>query len=1018
MRFSPSLRITIGLVSLTVSLLLLSKAIGLAPDREKAVLESRKELSQTLAIQFSAAVKSGDFTMVRTMLGSLVKRDNDVQSAAIRKDDGELIAVAGNHLEHWQTPDNGLSTPTHVQIPIFRDEKKWAVVEVSFTPIWQDNIKVGLKNSYLGLILFIGVGGFACYFLLIKWSLRELDPSEVIPERVRAAFDVLKEGVLILDNKEQIVLANSSFADFIGKDPKDLVGFKGSEIGWQGLNPTNKLERLPWLQLLKNGTCRQGVRLLLETPDQKPTTFIVNTAPVLDAKNNPRGALVTFDDVTELEARNVQLSQTVSKLQDTTTEVQTKNKELEFLANHDPLTTLLNRRSLNSRFETVFREKQQSSDELSCIMCDIDHFKSVNDRYGHATGDKVIKMVATILKKHFRQDDLIGRYGGEEFCIVLPDITLKKAADIADRVRLAIRDDSSSGVPVTMSFGVSSLIFNSNDPDELVNQADKALYIAKESGRNRVVCWGDDDIEELVPAEEVSNTPEPRDETVANEQLIPLQPIDTVSEEDGKEEIRKLTIRLQEMEKVAKMRAKELEHFEAYDQLTGLPTRPLFYDRVTLALARGRRYENIVAVLALSMESTQRISETLGHDEGDRLILLIAKRIIGILRETDAVAQLPSVASTPTVSRINHEEFGILLTDLESVDVIAWIVKRLLNSFDEPFHLGDSEFYASANIGISIYPNDGESAQDLEQNANIARSHAKNHIGPNSYYYYSHSINDISRKHLELESQLRKAVVNNEFLLHYQPKVDTLSGLVCGLEALVRWQKPGSGLVLPGEFIPVAEHAGLISTIGEWVLKNACRQLRSWLDMGYENCNIAVNFSSKQFRNPKLSDDVETILTGFGIEPHHLVIEVTESAMMENMEASLKILQELRDLGVSVALDDFGSGYSSLMYLKNIPVSHVKIDRSFIADIETNKKDALLVKSIIDMAHGLELKVTAEGVESAGQVEYLRACGCDELQGYLLSKPISADTASSLLQQEAPILPDRHPGHPDPYTPA
>lgn len=986
MRITPATRISFGLVALTISLLLLGKIIGIAPDRTSVIVESRKTLSEALAIQFSAAAQRGDFPLIRETLASMVERDSEIKSAAVRNLQGELLAEAGNHLANWKPPGNGKSTSTHVQIPIFRGQELWATVEISFPPLWVNNIVHGFKNSYLSLILFIACTGFAGYFLLIKRTLRELDPSTVIPGRVQAAFDVLKEGVLILDEKEYIVLANASFAKIIDKPAHQLIGYKGSELSWKGFTAPHEKQKLPWKEVLNGKNNISGFRLILERQDDT-VTLVANAAPVLDGKGKRRGVLVTLDDITEIEMKNRELSQVVNKLQMTADDVQTKNKELEFLATHDPLTLLLNRRALNQRFEKAFITAQEAQSELSCVMCDIDHFKAVNDRYGHATGDKVIKMVAGLLQKNFREQDLVGRYGGEEFCIILPDIDSKLAQDICNRIRLAIKNDTSSGIQVTISFGVSALSPNVHSSSELANQADKALYIAKESGRNRVVCWGDEEVQEFAN----TNVKKPASPVKA---VKPIEP-ELIEKPD---EVERLNIRLRELEELAEKRTLELEHYTAYDVHTGLPTRTLFNDRVSQALMRGRRFENIVAVLSISVDAVQRISETLGHEAGEWLFKEIGKRLTRTLRAMDTVMPMPASPVTPTVSRLGQEEFGVLLTDIEEVNAITWIVQRILNSMEKAFKLDGNEIYTATNIGVSIYPHDGESPEELERNAAAAKSHAKKHLGANHYYFYSDSIHETSIKHLQIENQLRRAIKNNEFLLHYQPKISTLTGQIVGAEALIRWEDPKNGLVPPYEFIPIAEYSGLITQIGDWVLSTACKQVRSWLDMGLDHCSIAVNFSNKQFRQKHLASRIKNLLKENRLDPEHLVVEVTENSMMENINSSLKILHQIRDMGINIALDDFGTGYSSLGYLKNFPVSHVKIDRSFIADIETNERDATLVKSIINMAHGMDLKVTAEGVENDAQVTMLYDFGCDEMQGFLFSKPVPQQEATELLR--------------------
>lgn len=999
MRITPPIRISLGLVSLTISLLLLGKLIGFAPDRTQAILESRKNLSEALAIQFSAAAHKGALPVIKETLRSIVERENDIQSAALRGAHQELLAEAGNHLEHWHPPEDGRSTATHVQIPIFKGTQRWGTVEVSFAPLWANDTSAGFKNSYLSLILFVSFAGFAGYVLLIKRTLRELDPSAVIPGRVRAAFNVLEEGVLIFDEKEQIVLANSSFADVIGKSATELIGFKGSELGWKGYTTPDERSTLPWIQVLRGKQSVIGVRLVKKREETGEVTFMVNAAPVLDDKGKSRGVLVTFDDVTELEEKNVELNKTVNKLQLTTEEVQTKNRELEYLATHDPMTQLLNRRALNRSFSQAFSEARSHGTELSVIMCDIDHFKSVNDRYGHATGDEVIKMVARVLRKNTRENDLVGRYGGEEFCIVLPHLDINKAAATSERIRKAIMADTSSGVPITMSFGVSSLVMQANDHEELTNQADKALYIAKESGRNRVVGWEDDVVTEALP--EAGSDSDVRSEPIelaldGDGVAIPMGA--KVAEQESLSELEILTRRLHEMEELAQKRSFELEHLTTYDKLTGLPTRTLFQDRVTQALKRRERTDKIVAVLSVSVDAVQRVNEAFGHDCGEKLFKEISSRLSNTLRASDTVAKLPSASANPTVSRLGQEDIGVLLSELDDVNVITWIVKRILDEFNEVFRLENREIHATTHIGISISPYDGDSSEVLEKNAAIARSHARKQLGGNSYFFYSDNIQALSIKHLEMENQLHRAIANEEFLLHYQPKIETRTGNVIGMEALIRWQNPERGMVSPFEFIPIAEYSNLIDIIGGWVLAKACSQVRSWMDMGVENCSVAVNFSSKQFRQKNLAQKIQSVLVENRLEPSHLLVEVTESSMMENLGSSMKILSEIRDLGVGIALDDFGTGYSSLGYLKNFPVTHTKIDKSFINGIEEDEMDATLVHSIITMAQSMGLKVTAEGVENQQQVDLLQQFGCDELQGYHFSRPVPAHQATELLQ--------------------
>ena len=1002
MRITPTTRISLGLVSLTISLLLLGKMIGLAPDRTSAVVDSRKTLSEALAIQFSAAVQHNDLALIRTTLESMVERENDIQSAAIRDARGELIAETGNHTEYWESPGIGKSTATHIQVPIYKGQVPWATVEISFPPLWLNNIVTGFRNSYLSLILFISFAGFAGYFLFIRRTLRELDPSKVIPNRVQAAFDVLKEGVLILDEKEQIVLANNAFAEMLNCQAAELIGLKGSELGWEGFSTPKQKKTLPWNQVLNGKNNMIGVRLSMKREKYTTLTMIANCAPVHDDKGRSRGVLVTLDNVTELEMKNLELSNVINKLQQTTDVVQTKNKELEFLATRDPLTHLLNRRALNQRFETIFKEAQESGNELSCVMCDIDHFKLVNDRYGHASGDEVLKTIAGLMQRNFREHDLVGRYGGEEFCIILPAIDLNMAEKICNRIRKNIEEDSSAGIQVTMSFGISALSESVNSPEELANHADRALYIAKESGRNMVVCWSDDETfcssGKEIDLEQRSKKSE---EILDSPDLNPDTTEQTVTN-DNSQDVERLTVRIRELEVLAQKRGKELEHISSFDVSTGLPRRTLFQDRASQAILRGQRFDTIVAVLSISIDNLRQVSETLGHESGELLLKVIGKRLIKVLRSMDTVALLPTETFTPTISRLSQESFGVLLTDIEDVSSITWIVKRILKSLEELCKINDHTIYPIAHVGIAIYPHDGETSAELERKASAAKTHAINSPGANRYYFYSQNIQNLSVQHWEIEGRLHEAIENEEFELHYQPKINTSDGSIIGFEGLLRLDNPEKGSILPSQFIPIAEYSGLIGRLGEWVLRTACRQLRELIDLGLEDyCSVAINVSNRQFRNSDFARTIQDALQENSLFPENIIVEVTENSVMESINSSKIALQEIQNLGVCIALDDFGTGYSSLGYLKHFPFSYLKIDRSFITDIKTNEQDAILVKSIVHMAHSMGLKVTAEGVETEDQAKLLYDLNCDEMQGFLFGRPIPHKQVKELLKQGA-----------------
>jgi diguanylate cyclase (GGDEF)-like protein/PAS domain S-box-containing protein len=958
-----------------VNLLFLANLLGFVPNASESALALRKSLSESLALQFSAAAEDGDSHAIQKTLRAVVVRNDKILSAAIRTQDGKLIALAGEHLAHWQPPADGKSTASQVQVPVFRKGKNWATVEIRFTPLWANDLKSGFTNSFTGLIGFVALSGFICYFFVLKRSLRELDPSAVIPERVQSAFDVLQEGVLILDEKEQIVMANRSFAGLFDKSSAELVGLKGSELGWHNCQSPEQIEKLPWCELLRDGLEQMGASLSLINQRGRTIKLMVNAAKVTDRSGKCRGTLVTFDDITQLEEKNFELRDLVEKLQLANEEIQSKNKTLNNLANYDPLTQCLNRRSLTKKFDRLFTMAKTSGTPLACLMVDIDFFKSVNDRYGHATGDEVIKAVAKALKKGARDTDLVGRYGGEEFCLVLAKLSLEKAVEVAERIRLMIEKNPCSGVSITISLGISSLKTNTNNPEELINQADKALYTAKKGGRNRVVVWGEDQSDA-----EARPQQEPK---AADEDQTQLQ------------------CRVKELEGLLEKRAAELQHLEMYDARTGLPTRALFEDRMGHEIARADRKNHLVAVLSMKIDTIKRVHNTLGYKVAGQLVSECAQRLNAVLREKiDMVAMIDSYKGLSSVTLINDAEFGVLLTDIAQADHVTWVVKRMLDAFQTPFQVQDNEIYVSAYFGVSIFPHDAETVDDLYSCATTACSYAQQLHGKDRYFFSSQKLNEKAVNQLKIENSLYHAIDNDELQLHYQPKIKAATGQIAGFEALLRWNSAKLGSVPPDQFIPVAEQSGHIDALGDWVIHSACRQLRAWMDMGLDVVPVAVNMSGVQLRQPELVQRISNSLSEFDIDTRLFEIELTESSLVNIYDTSFATLSEIRKLGLHLAMDDFGTGYSSLSYLRNIPLSALKIDRYFITDIDKEESAKKLVASIISMAHGLGLEVVAEGVEEKLQADHLTALGCEFLQGFYFSRPVPHDEAANMLQKQ------------------
>ena len=431
---------------------------------------------------------------------------------------------------------------------------------------------------------------------------------------------------------------------------------------------------------------------------------------------------------------------------------------------------------------------------------------------------------------------------------------------------------------------------------------------------------------------------------------------------------------------------RQLRHLATHDALTGLPNRALLEDRLAQAVAHAGREGRSFAFLVCDLDRIKLINDSLGHRAGDELLQEVARRLTGLVRSGD------------TVARFGGDEFVLIVNSAAGSDDATRLAGRAIAALQAPVRIAGIDVHPSPSIGIALYPADGASLEALIAHADAAKYCAKQR-GPGSVQCYAPGMTAGAADRVQLESELHNAIAMRQFELYYQPKVDTTTGTVRSAEALIRWAHPIRGLIAPEDFIPLAEECGLIGSIGEWVIGEACRQARAWQDDGVASLRVSVNLSASQFRHIGLVDTVRRALDDASLEPRYLEMELTESAVMSDPELSIAILEQLSTMGVLVSVDDFGTGYSSMSYLRRFPIDKLKIDRVFISEMESCPEDASIVRAIVSLAHSLRLKVVAEGVETPAQLDFLKSVGCDEYQGYHFSRPLPATEFESLVRE-------------------
>lgn len=444
-------------------------------------------------------------------------------------------------------------------------------------------------------------------------------------------------------------------------------------------------------------------------------------------------------------------------------------------------------------------------------------------------------------------------------------------------------------------------------------------------------------------------------------------------------------------EQIEKVRV-ELHHLAHHDALTNLPNRALLKDRLSQAVEAAHRQGRQLAVMFMDIDLFKIINDSLGHAVGDQLLQSVAKRLLTSVRVSD------------TVCRQGGDEFVLLLPLIESPDGAELSAKKILTALAHPHRVGGHDLHITFSIGVAIYPDDGEDAETLLNNADIAMFYAKE-SGRNNYKFFVQEMKDRAVERQSIEASLHLALERNEFVLHYQPKIDLHSGTIVGVEALIRWEHPQRGLLLPGDFVSIAEDCGLILPIGRWVLREACRQAVAWMKSGLPAVIVAVNTSALEFRSENFLKNVRATLKTTGLDPHLLEIELTESILMRDVESTNSVLHSLSDMGIRLSIDDFGTGYSSLKYLQRFPINTLKIDKCFVNQLNANPDDATIVQAVISLGKSLHQRVIAEGVETQEQYEFLLAKNCDEGQGYYFGFPLAPESLATLLKTGGSLIP-------------
>ncbi|MFD0915249.1 EAL domain-containing protein [Pseudahrensia aquimaris] len=950
-RFKPTLFISFGLVSLTLALTLTAYLFGLLPDGHRAELDSRAKVAEALAVQLASAANQDNPLAMQETMRSVVERNDDVFSTAFRNAQGKIVFSHGDHEKHWMPVAEGRSTPTHVSVPLLGADGKQGTIEISFSPPTTGAHYFGIPGSLLTFLAFIMICGFAGYFFILRRSLKELDPSRVIPERVQKAFDTLSEGVLILDERERILLVNASFAGMYDDEGEKLVGAKINNLPWRMVDGRAIAGGYPWHTALREERETREEALSLRTPSGHIHNFNVNATVIANDKGKSIGAIVTMRDMTNENYTRHELAKALKLLGEKEAELSQQTRELTYLNTHDALSGCLNRRTFFTKFVEDMERARESGDGTVVLMVGIDDFSTINDRFGPATGDKAIIEVAKTLRSMAFDPAYVARYGGDEFCIALPQSDTTRAAALAEALRSTVsrqgRNFLPAGEAITISIGVAILEQEKCTAHELVHRASHALNAARSEGTSQIKNW---DGLSLQLGNKASDDKRMRETSNASAPSAELAlPI---------------TSRMSEDEMI---------------QAAAAAAESEFTSTVDSALEESARNKKIVALLHLRIDSWDYLLEALGEPLCELLMRTLKRQIEATLRDQDKLLIVG-----------NTGDMLIALTDLNQMDDVHWMITRMLDSTRKAVDLSEGVVYPTCMIGAAIFPESGQTGEILIRNAGIAMRRACRDKPLSGYLVYEDGLVQGSKARLEIETGIREALENNEFDLSFQPVVCAKTGALTAAEALLRCENSRLKSVRMDHIINTAEQSSLIAEVDMWVIRTALAHMQKWCAAGLQLPKVSINISAKQLSNVTFMDQVYDLMQALPFAPSRVQLEVTETARMADVEIAAPQLKRLQNLGVHIALDDFGTGQASLTYLQRLHPDVIKIDRSFITGVNTNHANATMVSAMTVMAHCLGLKVVVEGVEDEEQLTFLRETRCDEIQGYYISKPLPA----------------------------